>query len=104
MGIKEELDICRRTGKLIIGGKGIIKDLSSRAPKSKLIIISNNCPKQIEERIKLLSEFSNIPTLKFDVKSIELGKALKKHFFVSALSIVDPGDSSILKISKEGES
>ncbi len=107
MGLDEELEICSKSGKMILGCKAVIRDLGSRATRSKLIILANNCPEQYKERIEKFAKLTNVPILRYDAGALELGKAVGKKFLVSALAIVDEGDSSILKYAEgdlnEGE-
>ncbi len=108
MGLDEELKICSKSGKMILGCKAVIRDLGSRNIRSKLIILANNCPEQYRLRIEKFAKLTNTPVLKYDAGALELGKAVGKKFLVSALAVIDEGDSSILKYAEgetsEGES
>ncbi|KAG8377342.1 hypothetical protein BUALT_Bualt08G0023200 [Buddleja alternifolia] len=120
--INNRLALVMKSGKYTLGYKTVLKTL--RSSKGKLILISNNCPPLRKSEIEYYamlskvgvhhyngSEFSflsfscsffflwvyflsSINVLKYNV---DLGTACGKYFRVSCLSIVDPGDSDIIK-------
>jgi len=102
VGLDEELEICSKSGKMILGCKAVIRDLGSQNIRSKLVILANNCPEQYKERIEKFAKLTNTPILRYNAGALELGKAVGKKFLVSALAVIDEGDSSILKYI-EGE-
>jgi large subunit ribosomal protein L30e len=46
---------------------------------------------------------SNVPVIKYPGKSIDLGRAVRKPFFVSTIVIIDPGESRILELAEQKE-
>lgn len=100
LDIQKELKITVKTGKIILGSKRTIKALMLR--KGVLAICSSNCPEEIKKRIHQYAKLSNLPIYTFPGTSLELGAALGKPFMVSALTIVDPGESEIIKIVEGG--
>ena len=66
-----------------------------KGKKVKLIIYSNNSS-QPQERI--FTKYEKIPRYQFPGNNFELGAACGKPFPVSALSILDPGESDILAL------
>jgi len=87
-----------KTGKVWFGANNAIKNV--KAGKAKLIVIADNCPRNIREDIEYYCKFSNIPIIIYKGTSLDLGAACGKPFMVSALTIREPGDSDILKISE----
>ena len=87
-----------RTGKVVFGAENTIK--TAKARKAKLILIAANCPQDIREDIEYYCRLSNIPIIIYNGTSIDLGVACRKPFMVSALTIRDPGDSEILKLTE----
>ena len=87
-----------KTGKVQFGANSALK--SAKAKKSKLVIVASNCPQKTRECIEYYCKLSNIPVSIYKGSSVELGAVCGKPFEVSALSVKEPGDSSILKITE----
>jgi len=96
--VNKAIAVTVKTGKILFGGNNTIK--AARLGKAKLIIVATNCPQNIRGDIKYYCRLSNIPTIVYNGTSIDLGVACGKPFMVSALTIRDPGDSDILKLSE----
>jgi large subunit ribosomal protein L30e len=87
-----------KTGKLQLGTKNALR--SAKIRKSKLIIFASNCPQKIREKIECYCRLSNIPVSIYNGDSADLGAVCGKPFKVSALSVREPGESKILKITE----
>ncbi|MCC6012825.1 MAG: 50S ribosomal protein L30e [Candidatus Verstraetearchaeota archaeon] len=98
MDIAKELKIAIDTGKVEIGFKTSLKAIDKK--KAKLIIIASNIPEEMKSKIKAKCG-SEIPIYIFPGTSWDLGSACGRPHMVSTVAIIDPGESSILKI-KEG--
>ncbi len=84
------LKIAVDTGKVVLGARGAKR--AARTKKARLIVLASNCPD---------TELNAIPGVKVHVfrgTNAELGAACGKPFSVSAVAIVDPGESNILSI------
>jgi large subunit ribosomal protein L30e len=88
-----------KTGKIQIGTRSALKSI--KAKKARLIIIASNCPQSIREDIEYYCRLSEIPVSIYNGSSLDLGAVCGKPFEVSALTVREPGDSSILKITEE---
>lgn len=84
-----------KSGKYMLGYKTTVKSL--RSGKSKLIIISNNCPALRKSEIEYYAMLAKIGVHHFSGNNVELGTACGRMYNVSCLSITDPGDSDIIK-------
>ncbi|MFH0923060.1 MAG: 50S ribosomal protein L30e [Candidatus Micrarchaeota archaeon] len=62
---------------------------------AKLIIIAKNCP-AIQD-VKHYCDIAELPVIVFPGTNVELGAVCGKPFGVSALCVLDAGDSDILK-------
>ena len=87
-----------KTGKVLFGANNTLK--TAKVGKAKLIIVAANCPKGVRGDIEYYCRLSNIPIIIYNGTSIELGVACGKPFMVSALTVRDPGDSDILKLTE----
>ena len=96
MDIVREIGVALRTGKIIIGSKEVIKNCIQG--KLKMIILADNCPEEIKEETKYYSKLSQTPVYIFPGNSWDLGAACRKPFMVSAIGIIDPGESNLLSL------
>ncbi|ADI32747.1 50S ribosomal protein L30e [Staphylothermus hellenicus] len=93
------LQMAIKTGEVILGSKRTIKLVLHG--KAKLVVIAANAPPEIKRDIEYYAKLSKIPIYKFPGTNIELGTLAGKPFGVSAMAIVDPGQSNILEIVEE---
>ena len=90
-----------KTGKVSFGAKSVIQN--AKTGKVKLIISAANCPKNIREDIEYYCKLSEVPLIIYKGSSIDLAAVCGKPFIVSALSIKEPGDSEILRLTEKAE-
>ncbi len=91
-----------KTGKVSFGAQSAIQN--AKTGKARLIILASNCPQNVKEDIQYYSKLSQVPMVTFSGSSLDLAGVCGKPFSVSALSIREPGDSDILKLTEaEGE-
>jgi large subunit ribosomal protein L30e len=84
-----------KTGKVILGQNNTEKCLLNG--KAQLVIIANNCPESFKQ---FISEKKDFPLHVFEGTSMQLGRACGKPFLVSAMAIIEPGDSDILNLKR----
>jgi len=94
-----ELQTALRSGKVVIGSKRTIKEVIQG--RAKLVIVASNAPERIRSDIEVYAKIANVPVYVFQGSSWDLGAVCNKPFMVSALAIIDPGESSILEVVKE---
>jgi len=95
-----EIKLLLKTGKVIIGMRKALKAL--KLGKAKAVIIASKIPKQIEEDVLYYAKLGNIPVIRFDGTSYELGTLCGKFFPITTIAVLDPGESRILELG-EGE-
>merc|ERR1711907_352410 len=93
--INSRLRLVIKSGVYKIGYKSTLKSL--RSGKSKLIIISKNCPPVRRAEIEYYAMLSSAKIHHFSGNNIDLGTACGKFFRICTLSIIDPGDSELIK-------
>ena len=92
---------CRRStppppaGKYNLGYKQTLKTL--RSGKAKLIIVANNCPPLRLSELEYYAMLAKTEVHKFSGSNVELGTACGKLFRTCVLSILDAGDSDIIR-------
>ena len=87
--------LCSRAGKYFLGYKSTLKSL--RNSKSKLVILANNCPPLRKSEIEYYAMLSKVTVHHFTGNNVELGTACGKLYRTGVMSIVDAGDSDILR-------
>jgi large subunit ribosomal protein L30e len=64
--------------------------------KAKLVVVARNSP----ESVKNLVNEIDIPVYVYEGSSVQLGKACGRPYVVSALAVVEPGESDILNVAR----
>jgi large subunit ribosomal protein L30e len=90
-----------KTGKVAFGANSAIQN--AKTGKAKLIILAANCPTTIEDEIEYYCKLSKVPTMTYKGGSMDLAALCGKLFIISTLSIREPGDSEILKVTEDIE-
>ncbi|CAH1446596.1 unnamed protein product [Lactuca virosa] len=93
--INNRLALVMKSGKYTLGYKTVLESL--RSSKGKLIIISNNCPPLRKSEIEYYAMLAKVGVHHYNGNNVDLGTACGKYFRVSCLSIIDAGDSDIIK-------
>lgn len=103
---EEELRMLLKTGRVEFGSKKAVKAV--KLGKAKMVILASNAPPQVVKDLKYYSRLSKTPIYIFKGTSIELGTLCGRPHLISAITVLDPGDSNILdlveslKASSEG--
>lgn len=98
MDLSKELKVAIGTGKIEIGYRVSLKAL--RKKKAKLIVMASNTPQELSLKIKEAAG-SEVPLYIFPGSSWDLGGICGRPYPVTTLAVIDPGESSILKL-REG--
>jgi len=87
-----------KTGRVLFGANNAVR--SAKLGRAKLILVASNCPRNIMDDITHYADLSGVPVVIYKGSSIDLGMVCGKPFMISALTIREPGDSDILKLSE----
>lgn len=96
MDVDRGIRVAVDTGNVTLGSEKSIQGL--KLGKGKLVIIAQNCPRNIREDVLHYSKLSEIPVYDYEGTSVDLGSVCGKPFTVATLTIKDPGDSNILEV------
>ncbi len=99
MDVAFQLKRAMETGDVKVGFRQVEKSLLNG--RSKLIIMAENAPARIRERVLHLAKIGNVPVYVFRGGSLDLGEMIGRPHFVAVISVDDPGDSRILELAKE---
>ncbi|CAM9283146.1 unnamed protein product [Chrysoparadoxa australica] len=97
--INSRLQLVMKSGKASLGYKQTLKTM--RNGKAKMIIISSNCPPLRKSEIEYYALLSKSVVHHYTGSNSDLGTACGKYFRVSVLSVIDGGDSDILRSVSE---
>lgn len=97
MDVDRGIRVAVDTGSVTLGSEKSIQGL--KLGKGKLVIIAQNCPRDIREDVIHYSKLSEIPVYNYEGTSVDLGSVCGKPFTVATLTIKDPGDSNILEVT-----
>ncbi|MEM4717908.1 MAG: 50S ribosomal protein L30e [Desulfurococcaceae archaeon] len=95
------LQTASRTGEIVYGAKEVVRLVLHG--KAKLIVLAMNAPPEIKRDILYYAKLSKIPVIVFEGTNIELGNIIGRPHSVSALAIIDQGQSRILDLVTTGE-
>ena len=90
-----------KSGKASLGYKQTLKTL--RQSKSKLVIISSNCPPLRKSEIEYYAMLAKCTVIHYTGNNVDLGTACGKYYRCSVLSVTDVGDSDIVRTQEAGE-
>ncbi|KAJ2452934.1 60S ribosomal protein L30 [Coemansia sp. RSA 2336] len=93
--INSRLTLVMKSGKSALGYKSTLKSL--RSGKAKLVIISGNTPPLRKSEIEYYAMLAKTSVHHYNGNNIDLGTACGKYYRVGTLSVLDAGDSDILK-------
>ena len=97
--VNKAITTTAKTGRIQIGANSALK--SAQAKKAKMIVFASNCPSDIKAEIQEYCTHSEIPVCTITGESTDLGALCGKPFAICVLTVKDPGDSQILKITEE---
>ena len=96
MSINQPIASAVQTGKCSIGVDSSIACI--KKGEAKLIVVAANCPKDSLQDIEYYANLAGIGVQTFEGTSWDLGEVVGKPFMVSAIAVIEAGDSKILKM------
>ena len=96
MDLEKAIRMAVDTGEVAIGARSVERALSTN--KAKLVLLASNCPSETKVRIQSSAKIAGVKVKEFPGTSLHLGSVCGKPFPVSALAIINEGDSDILKV------
>ncbi len=102
MDLSQSIRMAVDTGKTVLGSDRSRK--MALLGEAKLIVVARNCPSSVKSDLEHFASTSGTSVLEFQGTSVELGVVCGKPFPVSALSIIEPGNSDILSVAKTASS
>ncbi|MFX1456581.1 MAG: 50S ribosomal protein L30e [Promethearchaeota archaeon] len=96
--IDTNIKVAMNTGKFLFGKKQVLKHL--RSEPFKMIIIANNCPADLEDKLDYHNSLmkDKIYVHRYKGSSWDLGLACAKPYMISIIGVVQEGDSDLLTL------
>lgn len=85
--------------KRTLGAKQVLNSMKN----SKLVVLSQSIPKDMEKKIHEHTKKEKVSTLNFEGSSVALGRLCGLQFRVSTISLTSISDANIKSILKESE-
>jgi len=99
--VNKAISAAVKTGKVSFGASSAVQN--AQTARAKLIILASNAPKNVRDDVQYYCNLSKVPLIIYKGSSLDLAAACGKPFTVSALSIREPGDSEVLKLTETAE-
>ncbi len=98
INVDNAITIALKTGKVQVGSNTSLNLV--KKGQGSLVLVANNCPKEILEDLKVYCKLANISIYQYKGSNYDLGFLAGKPFQISVLTILEPGDSDILKLKE----
>lgn len=98
MNIERAIRTVVDTGEVILGAKESIASVMDK--KARLVLVAENCPKDLKDGLDHYANISNIYVYNFPGSSMEMGAVCGKPYVISMLSVIEVGDSDILELKR----
>ena len=96
MDVQRSLRTVIATGKVLIGADQTAKAVARG--EAKMVILATNAPHS--EEIRAAAQKKRVPIYAFEGVGTQLGPACGKPFSISALAVLDAGQSDVMQLGK----
>nr|XP_012804611.2 60S ribosomal protein L30-like [Jaculus jaculus] len=97
--INSRPQLLAKSGRYVLGYKQTLKTI--RQGKAKLVILANNWPALRKSEIERYATLAKTGVCHYSGNHIELSTACGKYYRVCTLSVIDLGDSDIIRSMPE---
>jgi len=97
--LNSRLKLVQKSGKYVTGWNETLKAI--RNNKARLILYANNTPGLRRSELEYYCMLGRVPVIHYEGTNNDLGRAMGKLFGATVLSIIEAGDSDILKVIEE---
>lgn len=95
MDVKTQINKALDTGEVALGSNKTVDVLLYGRPK--MVLVAGNCPKVQRESIIYYAGLAKVPCVTLKETSSEIGSGCGRPHPVSALAVMDEGESAILE-------
>ena len=99
--IDTNIKVAYKTGRIVYGKNRVLKYFRQDAT-FKMLIIANNCPKNLENQLNHYNALmkDKIYIHRYKGSSWDLGLACAKPYMISVIAVFDEGDSDLLSLRR----
>jgi large subunit ribosomal protein L30e len=94
--INAHLALVMKSGKAFLGYRACLRAI--RANKAKMVILASNLPPLRKSEIEYYAMLSKITVHHYTGNNVAMGSAVQKMYRCSIVTIIDAGDSDILRV------
>ena len=96
--IDTNIKVAYKTGSIVYGKKQVLRSL--RQNPFKMIIIANNCSKDLENHLNYFNSLleNKLFIYRYKGSSWDLGLVCAKPYMISVIGVEDQGDSDLLSL------
>jgi large subunit ribosomal protein L30e len=98
-GINSHIQLVMKSGKASLGYKTTLKSL--RQNKGKMVVIASNTPALRKSEIEYYAMLAKCNVHHYSGSNNDLGTACGKYFRVGCMTVIDVGDSDILRLGAD---
>ncbi len=98
MNVERSIRTVVDTGEVILGAKRSLESVMDK--QAKLVLVSENCPRNLREDLEHYANISKIPVYNFQGSSMEMGAVCGKPYIISMLAVIEAGDSDIFELMR----
>lgn len=99
MDVQKAIRMAVDTGEVLLGKNEVQRSLHNGT--SKLVVLARNIPVDLKISIEKKARLAGIAYYEFEGSSSDLGSLCGKPYPISAMSIINEGDSDILSLGKK---
>ncbi len=99
MDLNKSIRLAVDSGEVVLGTDKTKK--LALTGKAKIVVLSSNALREQAQDVKHYCSLSKTPLVVFHGTSIELGTICGKPFPISALSVINEGNSDIMQAAKQ---
>jgi len=82
------------SGTTALGMNSVLDSIKNSS--AKLVVVAANAKKELKQDVMHLAKLASVNVINFEGTPVELGAVCGKSFSVAVVSIIEPGNSSIL--------
>merc|ERR1712087_388019 len=97
--LNNRLKLVVKSGKYCVGWNATMRQL--RDNKARLILLANNTPGLLRSEMEYVCMLARRPIIHYDGSNNDLGRACGKLFATSCMTVIEAGDSDILKVIED---
>mmetsp|Transcript_34049 Transcript_34049/g.55507 ORF Transcript_34049/g.55507 Transcript_34049/m.55507 type:complete len:128 (-) Transcript_34049:171-554(-) len=97
--LNASLKLCVKSGKYVVGWNETVRSI--KIGKARCVLVANNTPGLRRSQLEYYCMLGRVPVIHYAGTNSDLGRACGKLFASSTMTVIDAGDSDLLKTIEE---